>query len=210
MPQLIVSSPTGPVLVPISVVKLDTPAGAQAMKKWHRDIQLPFIDALAKVAPGRADAGWNWPRALPWINRLIWVQRQRNFSFALVARNASGTPVTVALAVGIQPFACLEFPDGRRPIDGFVWYITGIPQAAASKLGLPGVKVTAQSVAICKRICQAAVPTAEIVLHADPRGPSLLQFYAKKCMMNQIPSNVVIRAPRKRANDGRFFYSGSP
>lgn len=179
------------------------------MASWHRDIQKPFIDTTVSTQMQRADVGWNWPRYFRGICSVIWAHRLTNFSFALVARNASGSPVTVALALGIEPFSCVEFSDGRRPTDGFVWYITGIPADAAAHYGVSGVKVTAQAVALCKKICQAVNPDAEIALHADTRGPALLQFYAKKCMMNQIPVDAVIRAPRKRINDGRFFYSGT-
>lgn len=180
------------------------------MKQWHRDVQRPFIDNAPATTPARADVGWNWPRTFPWIKRAISLAGEQNFSFAFVARNGNGAPVTVAIALGIQPFQCLQFKDGRRPLDGFVWYVTGIPSAAATHLGLAGLKITAQALATCKDICKAVVPSSEIVLHADPKGPSLLQFYVQKCMMQQIPNDVVVCAPLKRTNDGRYFYSGQP
>lgn len=209
MPQLIVSSASGTGVLPVAIVKLHTRAGSAAMASWHRNVQQPFIDTAAPTQMLRADVGWNWPRNFWAIVSVIWTYGHKNFSFALVARNASGSPVTVALALGMEPYSCVEFSDGRRPTDGFVWYITGIPADAAAHYGVSGVKVTAQAVALCKKICQAVNPDAEIALHADPRGPALLQFYAKKCMMNPIPVDAVIRAPRKRINDGRFFYSGT-
>jgi len=191
-------------LAPTVIVRLETPLGRAAMRTWHNDIQKPFIDVTSKK---RADNGWNWPRNVPWIERAIQLSGEQPFGFAFVVRSTHGKPVPVALAVGISPFSCVTFADGYSPVDAFVWYVTGIPAEAAVQLGLPGLSATAQAVAYCKDLAKHTNSQAQIVLHADPKGPSLLRFYSEKCNMLNLPHDAIIRGPLTRRNDGRFFRS---
>lgn len=194
-------------LAPTVVIGVETTVGRAAIQTWHKDIQKPFIDANANTKDARADCGWNWPRNVPWIERVIQLTGERPFGFVFVVRNPDGKPVPAAITVGIRPFPCVAFADGESPTDAFVWYVTGIPSTAAVHFGLPGLSATAQAVAYCKDIARSIAGEAQIVLHADPKGLSLLRFYSEKCNMVNLPLDAIVRAPLSRRNDGRFFRS---